>query len=362
MTENTKPRDKKGKAKKSALREWADAIVFAVIAATIIRWLLLEAFTIPTPSMEKSLLVGDFLFVSKIHYGPRTPKTPLQIPLTHQTIWGTNIPSYVDWIQLPQFRFPGFTKIKRNDVVVFNYPPELEHPVDLKTNYIKRCVAISGDSIKVVDSQVYVNDEPSLNPPKMQTKHFVRTKDVINDRIFRKYDITDYNLTNSGYLIHTTEENATLFEALPFVEDVQKVKAGHDQTNPRVYPRSPLFAWNEDFYGAIWVPSEGTTIEINEKTLALYRDVILNYEHLEDVKVEDNKLIIDGKEVLNYTFKQDYYFMMGDNRHNSEDSRFWGFVPEDHVVGKAFFIWLSLDKYESIFKKVRWSRLFNLIH
>jgi signal peptidase I len=136
------------KQEKSVVREWADAIVFAVIAATIIRWLFLEAFTIPTPSMEKSLLVGDFLFVSKIHYGPRTPKTPLQVPLTHQKIWWTEIPSYVDWIQLPQFRLPGFTSIKQNDVVVFNYPPEFNYPVDLKTNYIKRCVGLPGDSLK----------------------------------------------------------------------------------------------------------------------------------------------------------------------------------------------------------------------
>ncbi len=362
MTEKAKSGDKKNTVKKSALREWADAIVFAVIAATIIRWLLLEAFTIPTPSMEKSLLVGDFLFVSKIHYGPRTPATPLQIPLTHQTIWGTNIPSYLDWIQLPQFRVPGFTKIKRSDVVVFNYPPELKHPVDLKTNYIKRCVAVHGDSIKVVDAQVYVNGEALPNPPKMQLKYFVQTRDVINDRIFKKYDITYFNLTNNGYLINTTPENARIFKELPFVDDVQPVKAGADQTNPRVYPQSSLFQWNEDFYGPIWVPAKGTTIPINEKTLALYKDVILNYEHLKDVVIEENKLLIKGEEVANYTFTQDYYFMMGDNRHNSEDSRFWGFVPEDHVVGKAFFIWLSLDKDESIFKKVRWSRLFDLIH
>jgi len=164
---------KKEKKHKSALREWVDAIVFAVIAATIIRWLLLEAFTIPTPSMEKSLLVGDFLFVSKIHYGPRTPKTPLQVPLTHQTIWWTNIPSYVDWIQLPQYRLPGFTSVKRNDVVVFNYPPELKYPVDLKTNYIKRCIAIPGDCLKVENARVFVNGEPAPTPPKMQLKHFI---------------------------------------------------------------------------------------------------------------------------------------------------------------------------------------------
>jgi signal peptidase I len=171
--QNRTGKPKKPQKPKSKSREWVDAIVFAVIAATIIRWLLMEAFTIPTPSMEKSLLVGDFLFVSKMHYGPRTPKTPLQVPLTHQTIWGTNIPSYVDWIQLPQYRLPGITSVKRNDVVVFNYPPELRYPTDLKTNYIKRCVGLPGDNIEVRDLQVFINGEAIENPPQMQFSYLI---------------------------------------------------------------------------------------------------------------------------------------------------------------------------------------------
>ncbi len=354
--------DEENKKVKSPAREWFDAIVFAVIAATIIRWLLLEAFTIPTPSMEKSLLVGDFLFVSKIHYGPRTPKTPLQIPLTHQKIWGTNIPSYVDWIQLPQYRLPGFTDVDHNDVVVFNYPPELEYPVDLKTNYIKRCLGLPGDSLKVVDTQVYINGVAAKNPEKMEFRHNVITKQDIKDRIFKKYDITDYERTNVGYIIHTTPATAKEFEKLPFVDKVEILKMGPDQVNPRVYPKNPsLFPWNEDFYGPVWIPAKGATIELNEKNVALYGPVIQNYEYNKDVKIEDGRITIDGKEISQYTFKQDYYFMMGDNRHNSEDSRFWGFVPDDHIVGKAFFIWLSLDKDEPFLKKVRWRRFFNLI-
>lgn len=358
-----KTEDKEENKKKSFAREWADAIVFAVIAATIIRWLFLEAFTIPTPSMEKSLLVGDFLFVSKIHYGPRTPKTPIQMPLTHQKIWWTDLPSYLDWIQLPQYRLPGFTSIKQNDVVVFNYPPELEYPTDLKTNYIKRCVGLPGDSLKVEDTQVYINGVVLENPQKMEFRHNIVTNQDIKERVFKKYDITDYERTNYGYIAHTTPETAAEFEKLPFVERVEVLKMNSDQVNPRVYPKnSQLFAWNEDYYGAIWIPSEGATIDLNENTIALYRNVIENYEHNKDVRVEDGKVFIDGSEISQYTFKQDYYFMMGDNRHNSEDSRFWGFVPEDHVVGKAFFIWLSLDKYESFINKIRWSRFFNLIH
>jgi len=348
---------------KSPAREWADAILFAVIAATIIRWLFLEAFTIPTPSMEKSLLVGDFLFVSKIHYGPRTPKTPLQMPLTHQKIWWTDLPSYVDWIQLPQYRLPGFTSIKQNDVVVFNYPPELEYPVDLKTNYIKRCVGLPGDSLKVVNTQVFINGTAIDNPEKMEFRYNILTNQEIKDRVFKNYDISNPDRTNYGYLAHITPEIAKEFEKLTFVDKVEIFKMDEDQINPRVYPKnSQLFAWNEDYYGSIWIPAEGSTIQLNEKTIALYRDVIKNYEYHDEVRIENGKMIIDGEEVSEYTFKQNYYFMMGDNRHNSEDSRFWGFVPEDHVVGKAFFIWLSLDKYESFFNKIRWSRFFNLIH
>ena len=355
--------NKEDKPKKSVAREWADAIVFAVIAATIIRWLFLEAFTIPTPSMEKSLLVGDFLFVSKIHYGPRTPKTPIQMPLTHQKIWWTDIPSYVDWIQLPQYRLPGFTSIKQNDVVVFNYPPELNYPVDLKTNYIKRCVGLPGDSLKVEDTQILINGNAIDNPEKMEFRHNIITNQDIKERVFKNYDITDYERTNYGYIAHMTSETAKEFEKLPFVENVEILKMSEDQVNPRVYPKnSQLFDWNEDFYGSIWIPKKGVTIELNELTIALYRDVIQHYENNDEVSIENGKMIIDGQEVSEYTFKQDYYFMMGDNRHNSEDSRFWGFVPEDHVVGKAFFIWLSLDKYETFFNKIRWSRFFNLIH
>ncbi|MDX2189193.1 MAG: signal peptidase I, partial [Bacteroidota bacterium] len=157
------------------MKETFDSILFAVIAATLIRWAFLEAYTIPTPSMEKSLLVGDFLFVSKVHYGPRTPKTPLQVPLTHQTIWGTSIPSYIGAVQIPSFRFPGFSEIKKGDCVVFNWPADQGYPTDLKTNYIKRCVATAGDTIKIINMQLFVNGKPSVNPEKMQYRYFIQT-------------------------------------------------------------------------------------------------------------------------------------------------------------------------------------------
>jgi len=365
-------KNKGEKKKKSVAREWADAILFAVIAATIIRWAFLEAFTIPTPSMEQTLLVGDFLFVSKIHYGPRTPETPLQVPLTHQKIWFTDafvdggIKSYLDWIQLPMYRLPGITHVKRNDVVVFNYPLEFEHPVDLKTNYIKRCVGEAGDVIEVRDRQVYINGVEFPNPPEMQYLRFLKTTpgtNNINERVFKRHNINSWNLANGGYIIYATEESASSIESEPFVESVEVISQFQKGTpNPRVYPQRPdLFDWNEDNYGPLTIPAEGATIPINEENLALYGLVITHYEGNDDVKIEDNKLFIDGKEQTEYTFKQNYYFMMGDNRHNSEDSRFWGFVPKDHVVGKAFIIWFSYDKTESFFSRVRWNRIFDLI-
>ncbi len=347
---------------KSVVREWVDAIVFAVIAATIIRWLFLEAFTIPTPSMEKSLLVGDFLFVSKMHYGARTPKTPLQLPLTHQTIWGTTIPSYVDWIQLPQYRLPGFSRIKKNDVVVFNYPPEFEHPVDLKTNYIKRCIGTPGDTIEVIDTQVFINGQKLDNPPKMQFRYYVITDEFINERVFRKYDISEYTRVQGGYMVMTTPETSEALKELSFIRDIAIMSMPEEQPNPRIYPDASVFEWNEDFYGPLAVPVKGQYIAVTREALIKYGEVIRYYEGHDSVEIEDEKLIIDGKELNSYTFKQNYYFMMGDNRHNSEDSRFWGFVPEDHVVGKALFIWLSIDNTESFFSKVRWRRMFSLIH
>lgn len=352
---------KEEKKKKSTSREWVDAIVFAVIAATIIRWLFLEAFTIPTPSMEKSLLVGDFLFVSKIHYGPRTPKTPLQVPLTHQKIWGTEIPSYLDWIQLPQFRLPGLTSIKRNDVVVFNYPAEDEHPVDLKTNYIKRCVGLPGDVIEVEDTQVLINGEPADNPPKMQFGYIVDTDEIINERVWKRYDISEPKWNSGRYYVDTTPEVAAELESLPFINSVSSVVESVDNPNRGIFPDATKYPWNQDHFGPITIPAEGWTIEVNEENLTRYGSTIVKYDQPDKAVIEDGKLMIDGQQVSEYTFEQDYYFMMGDNRHNSLDSRFWGFVPYDHIVGKAFFIWLSLDPNEGLFSKVRWRRIFDLI-
>jgi len=375
-----KRKNEEEKKPKSKPREWFDAIVFAVIAATLIRWLIMEAFTIPTPSMEKSLLVGDFLFVSKFHYGTRTPATPLQIPLTHQKIWGTNIPSYLDWIQLPQYRLPGFTHVKRNDVVVFNVPPKrlndgIDYPIDLKTNYIKRCVGLPGDVLKIEDKQVIVNDKPLDNPEHMQFAYLIISSTALSDRVLEKFDIHDITVVGSNpnavQLAYLTNEQVEALRKESFIKEVRPACNNpyrnfkpyeKGELDEGIFPNDPeLFSWNADWYGPITIPKKGATIKINKANLETYGDVITKYDHNDDASIKDGKLFVDGKEVTEYTFNQDYFFMMGDNRHNSLDSRYWGFVPEDHIVGKGFFIWLSLDPNAGLFSKIRWNRFFNLI-
>jgi signal peptidase I len=353
--------NKAPKKKKTPLQEWRDAIIFAVIAATLIRWIFMEAFTIPTPSMENSLLVGDFLFVSKIHYGTRTPKTPLQVPLTHQKIWGTEIPSYTTLIQLPQYRLPGFSKVKRNDVVVFNYPVEFEYPVDLKTNYIKRCIGMPGDKLEIKNTQVYIDDVPGENPKGMQYSYYLRTQDNLGPKFFEKYKISEVMSVPGGYQVWTSREIADALGKLPIFTNVRELSIPEDQVDPRIFPNAGLFGWNRDNYGPLTIPAKGATIDINRESLATYESVIIHFEGNKDVKIENDELFINGEKVLQYTFKQNYYFMMGDNRHNSEDSRYWGFVPEDHIVGKGYFIWMSIDGKASFLKKIRWNRLLNAI-
>jgi signal peptidase I len=367
---------------KSALREWWDAILFAVVAATLIRWLIMEAYTIPTPSMENSMLVGDFLFVSKFHYGTRTPRTPLQIPLTHQKIWFTNIPSYLDWVQLPTYRLPGFTHVKRNDVVVFNVPgiaennyPNMnsstwiDYPVDLKTNYIKRCVAVPGDVLEIKDRQLFINGEAQPNPPEEQLSYLVTSKDEINERNLEKLDIDPDDFSFQGrpetnkvvYQMFLTKAKVDELKALPYITSVSEDYRTHEGPDARIFPGTKYTPWNGDNYGPLTIPKEGMKIIINDSTLYTYGRTIKDYDLNKDVKIEGDRLLIDGKEVTEYTFKQNYYFMMGDNRHNSLDSRYWGFVPEDHIVGKGFFIWLSINKHGSFLNKIRWNRFFKLV-
>ncbi|MBA4849908.1 signal peptidase I [Emticicia sp. BO119] len=376
----TRKTEEKPVKKKSATREWFDSVLFAVVAATLIRWLFLEAYTIPTGSMEKSLLINDFLFVSKLHYGTRTPKTILQVPLTHQKIWFTDIPSYVDWIQLPQYRLPGFTHVKNGDVVVFNYPgcPERpdefggydKYPVDLRTNYIKRCIGIPGDVVEVRAGQVYINNKIFPNPPGMQMEYAIEANTQVNEKVFQKYDISEFEqdlrITDKTiYYVKATEKAVKDMKTLDFVKTITPMVMAKGDTNDIRYNTFPynsrLFPFNRDNFGPITIPKKGVTITLDERNLALYKGVITTFDGNKDAKYVNGQIILDGKPITSYTFKQDYYFMMGDNRHGSDDSRFWGFVPEDHIVGKAVFIWMSIDKDGTFLNKIRWSRLFSII-
>ncbi|MFZ9044989.1 MAG: signal peptidase I [Cyclobacteriaceae bacterium] len=351
------------KVAKGPVKEWFEAIVFAVFAATFIRWVFMEAYVIPTPSMERSLLVGDFLFVSKIEYGPRTPKTPIQVPLTHAKIWGTEIPSYLEFIQFPHFRLPSSGKVEGGDVVVFNYPPEFEHPIDLRTHYVKRCIGTPGDIIEVKASDVYVNDKRMTDPEMMQKRYFVETEQMIRERVFDEYGIWEYyqainRLGSKGYIVLSTEEEVRKLEKLNFINSVTLEISDKDDVEQNTFPDARYFRWNADHYGPLKVPAEGMTIVIDEYTLAKYGSTIRDYEDAGDVRIKVDELTINGEVVSSYTFKKDYYFMMGDNRHNSLDSRYWGFVSEDFIVGEASFIWMSLNERERLLSKIRWGRIF----
>jgi signal peptidase I len=356
---------------KSKLREWREAIVFAVVVATLIRWGTVEAFVIPTPSMENSLLVGDYLFVSKLHYGARTPRTPLQVPLTHQKIWGTEIQSYLTWIELPSWRLPGFSRVNREDAVVFNVPDltmnnGVERPIDLKTYYVKRCIGIPGDTVVIKDRKVIVNGNALSEPVNMKSSRMVTAHDKINKRNFVKMGIDDDDYYFLGrqqdgkavYKMFLTTRQAEQLDNASYIMSVSDDYTTQDGPEEDIFPSAMNSSWNGDNYGPLIIPSRGTTIPINRSTIGMYGKTISLYEHNTDVSIVDDRLIIEGVPVNEYTFKQDYYFMMGDNRNNSWDSRYWGFVPKDHIVGKPLFVWFSVDKYADILHKIRWNRIF----
>jgi signal peptidase I len=344
-----------------------------VIAATLIRWTTVEAYVVPTPSMENTILVGDYLFVSKFHYGTRTTSTPLQIPLTHQKIWGTNIPSYLNWIELPSYRLPGISHVKRGDVVVFNVPPKSmnegkEYPIQLKSNYVKRCVAIAGDRLEIIDKEIFVNGAALAHPENMKFRYLVSAKDEITTRTLSRIELSsdDYGLLGRFdnqvmYTMLLTNNQVDQLSSMPFISSVVKQDKTNNGPESDIFPSSEYSKWNGDSYGPLVIPKKGMSIAVNDTTLAYYGETITLYEHLDDVSVSNGKLIIDGKESTTYTFSQDYYFMMGDNRHNSLDSRYWGFVPADHIVGKPLFIWLSVDSEADLLHKIRWDRMFTKI-
>jgi signal peptidase I len=363
------------KKKKSPTREWADAIIFAVIAATLIRTLFIEAYTIPTPSMERSLLVGDFLFVSKVNYGARTPMTPIAFPFAHHTMPILGTKAYWDGIKLPYYRLPGLSDVKKGDVVVFNYPMEADspyyRPVDKRENYIKRCQGAPGDTVSLVDAQVYVNGKAAPNPPGEQIDYTITTNGMeMNPQILEDLNVSNYE--NIPFPTMTKDAAAKLksFSNVKSVTPNIKPKGLADPFNavfPAAYPKYALspqngaFNWNVDNYGPIIIPKKGWTVKLDSLTMPLYGRAIEVYEN-NKVQIVGKDVMINGKKADSYTFKMNYYWMMGDNRHDSADSRYWGFVPEDHIVGKALFIWMSWDDNASFFNKIRWSRLFRGIN
>ncbi len=364
----------KEKKPKSFIREWYDSIVFAVIAASLLRWSVVEAYVIPTPSMENSLLVGDYLFVSKFHYGTRTPRTPLQIPLTHQKIWGTEIPSYLTWIQLPSYRLPGLREVKRGETVVFNVPKDLtdptERPIDLKTFLVKRCVAVHGDRLEIRNKQVFINGEMMTNPVGMKFSYLVMAKDEIHKRNFHFFGL---NSDDYSYLGRTSDSKLAVYNMLLTQEQFEKIKSAsfivsaklntslNDEPDPKLFPALKSAVWTANNYGPLFIPETGAKMIVNDSTLNVYGEIIQLYEEHKNVMIKNGKLIIDGKLISEYVFNQNYYFMMGDNRDNSLDSRYWGLVPEDHILGKPLFIWMSLDSEADLLHKIRWSRLLILI-
>lgn len=395
------------KKKQSVAREWADAIVFAVIAATVIRTFFLEAFTIPTSSLEKSMMVGDYLFVSKVSYGAKIPNTPLSFPFAMHTLPGTGTTkSYLEWFSLPYFRLPGIGHVKNNDIVVFNYPdgdtvalglsqedqaqsyyemcrefgwrevntpdqinPNTGHPFgkvtyrppDKRENYVKRCIAIAGDKLEIKDGEVYINDKHVETPEHAQSHYYVKTKGFIfgdydpslqrfqpNLRLFDRLDIyvNEAGIRNiSGdtveYVLNMPVSTLEKVKKISGVLSTVKEITPKGQYVPRIFPHSPAYPWNNDNFGPLVLPKANTTVHLDTSDIVLYDRIIINYEG-NTLEKKDGKIFINGKETDSYTFKMDYYFMMGDNRQNSADSRYWGMVPEDHIVGKPVFVWMSI--------------------
>ena len=354
------------------------SLSFAIVVATLVHTYFIQPFTIPTSSLEKSLLVGDFLFVSKFNYGARTPMTPIAAPMVHDTLPLIKVKSYAEKPQLPYFRFPALQKIERNDIVVFNWPADTlyhmykaadkryDKPIDKKTNYVKRCTAIPGDKIELKGGVVYINGKESILPERAKPQYSYKVawdgKTQVNlDYIKQELQITDAfgQIANDTLLFSALpQESADRIKNIPGITKIERII--HKEADPAIFPGSKN--WNVDNLGPIYIPEAGKTVSLTKETLPFYKKIISEYEGKELI-VTGNEIRIDGKVANSYTFEQDYYWMMGDNRHNSLDSRYWGFVPADHIVGKPIFIWMSIDGINDGIKNwsIRWDRLFTTV-
>jgi len=355
------------------------SLLFAIVVATFVHTYFIQPFTIPTSSLEKTLLVGDFLFVSKVNYGARTPMTTVALPMVHDTIPLTKKKSYLTWPELPYFRLPGFQKVERNDIVVFNWPIDtvykfrdqsglrVDKPIDKKSNYVKRCVGVPGDQFEIKDGIVFVNGKELILPERARPQFSYKVALDGKTPIDFEYLLQDMNITDGAgfmdaekrdtlFIAALTAANAERLQQIPGITGVQKIIS--KEVEPGIFPH--INKWNRDNFGPIYIPQQGKTVALNLETLPFYKAIITDYEK-NDLKVTGSEIRINGKIATSYTFQQNYYWMMGDNRHNSEDSRYWGYVPENHIVGKPTFIWMSYDSNAKGLKKIRWERLFTTV-
>lgn len=411
------------------IMSWVDALVFALVAAYFINLFFFQNYVIPSSSLEKSLLTGDYLFVSKVSYGPRIPETPLTMPLTQHTMPIINTKSYIEWPQWDYRRVKGLGKVKLNDIVVFNYPAgdtilteekyqandyyamvysfgqqiyqsqmpnpitpdslspqqqldyfnmlynigrnyivnnpneygSIDHrPTDRRENYVKRCVGLPGQTLQIKNRIVYLDGKANKEPENVQYTYYVKLKADLPDDLLKELGISDedlLSLNQNGYMPLTKRAVKVLSARKDLVASI---RLNTDAATGEVYPLNAVTGWTRDNYGPIWIPKKGETVQLTLKNIALYERPIRVYEH-NQLDIRNGKIYINGREAHSYTFKMDYYWMMGDNRHNSADSRYWGFVPEDHIVGKPIFIWWSSDPDRRGFSGIRWNRLFRWV-
>ncbi|MDR3693479.1 signal peptidase I [Mucilaginibacter sp.] len=353
--------------KVSSVIAWSQALFFAVVTALLIRTFFIEAYVIPTASMERTLLVGDHIFVSKLNYGARIPMTPVSFPFANHTLPNTNFKSYWDGWELPYFRLPGYSHIKLGDVIVFNYPQDTmdNRPADKKEFYIKRCVGIAGDTVSMVNDQVYINSKPEKNPIDEQVEYSYKTLGGdVNPDLLEQLHVITYEGHTYPSMTKAVAEKLKTYSNIKSVQPVFSPKGVSEDVFPRSSVSSihfvltktmPDYHWNVDNFGPIIIPKKGWTVKLDSMTFPLYERAIEVYER-NKLEVKGTDIFINSKKTNAYTFKMNYYWVLGDNRHDSEDSRYWGFVPEDHISGKALFIYMSWDSEAPLFKKIRWDR------
>jgi signal peptidase I len=356
---------RKSKKNKSAIREWVEALLFAFIVVMLIRLLAFDFYTVPTSSMENAVLTGDFVILNKMAYGPRLPFTPLAIPFTHQYLsHEKNIKAYSSSINLAYWRLWGYTSISRNDVLVFNYPIEKKHPIDQRSHYVKRCIGMPGDTIRIINRSVFINGAKADELATSKHNIEIKTDKEIPDEIFTELEIYEGGRVGTEKYTYQLTISEKELDILKKTHPIKSVKAtAYTANNPNEVLQHAVnnkHNWTRDFFGPLLIPKKGDSIWLYDTNIYWYLPHIIEFEK-NNFETIDTKFYLNNKEIEHYTFPMDYYFVMGDNRHNSADSRFWGFVPEDHILGKASMVLFSLNRNENGFKKWRWRRTFNPI-